>query len=93
MSAIQRSIRETVLYAYGYAQGRLFSFPRSASQLYATLISRLTSVVSLPLPFLSFLALPFYGGTSTTLNLLFFYLVWTAVVASHDPLTVGAYNH
>ena len=89
MAALQQSIRDNVLYAYGYLQGRSFTLPHNASQLYAWAISKVTSFIALPLPFLSFLALPFYGGTSTTINLLFFYLVWSAFVASHEPLTVG----
>lgn len=88
MSAIQQYVREKVLYATGYYSGRFYSLPGNLSQVYAFLIAKVTRLVSLPLPLLSFLALPLYGGTSTTINLLFFYLTWSAMLASYDPLTV-----
>ncbi|WPG99619.1 sterol desaturase family [Acrodontium crateriforme] len=88
MSLIPQAVRDNALYAYGYLNGRSFAFPRSFSALYGSVVSKATSLVALPLPFLSFLALPFFGGTSTTINLLFFYLTWTALIWSCDPLTV-----
>lgn len=88
MTALQQTIRDNILYAYGYVQGRSFSLPRSFSGLYGQLISKVTSFVALPLPLLSFLALPFFGGSPATVNLVIFYLTWSALVASHGPLTV-----
>ena len=91
MAALQ-SIRDNALYAYGYVQGRSFLLPHSLSDVYALAVSKLTSLIALPLPFFSFLALPFFGGTSTSINLVFFYLTWSALVLSHDQLTIELYG-
>ncbi|KAK3696559.1 hypothetical protein LTR37_017901 [Vermiconidia calcicola] len=88
MASIQQSIRDSVVYASGYLKGRSFTVPTNFSELYAFATSKLTSLVSVPLPFLSFLALPFFSGTSTTVSLVFFYLTWSAFVLSHNQLTV-----
>ena len=92
MASIAQSVRDNLVYASGYLKGRSFTIPTSPSELYGTVVSRFTSLVSLPLPFLSFLALPFFSGTSTTVNLVFFYLTWSAIVLSHDQLTVELYG-
>lgn len=92
MAALQQTIRDNFLYASGYLQGRTFSLPHSVSDLYGLAISKATSFIALPLPFLSFLALPFLGSTSTSINLVFFYLTWSALVLSHDPLDVELYG-
>lgn len=92
MAAIQQTIRDNALYAYGYLQGRTFFFPRSFSELYALSVSKVTSFISLPLPLLSFLALPLFGGTSTSVNFLLFYLTWSSLVLTHDPLNVEIYG-
>ena len=84
MASLQ-SIRDNLVYGSGYVAGRS---PHSLSDVYAKIISKLTTLVSLPLPFLSFLALPFFSGTSTTITVGFFYLTWTALVLSHDQLEV-----
>lgn len=89
MASVVNYARDNIVYASGYLAGR---WPRSISDIYATLVSKLTSFLSLPLPFLSFLALPFFGSTSTTLSVAFFYLTWTALVLSHDQLTVEIYG-
>lgn len=88
MAAIQQSLRDSLLYASGYLKGRSFAFPTNFSDLYARAVSTLGKLVSLPLPFLSFLALPFFGSTSTTISVLFFYLTWTTLVFSHDQLSI-----
>ncbi|KAK3720381.1 hypothetical protein LTR37_003792 [Vermiconidia calcicola] len=88
MASIQQLIRDNAVYASGYLKGRSFTVPTSFSELYAFTTSKLTSLVSVPLPFLSFLALPFFSGTSTTISLVFFYLTWSAFVLSHNQLTV-----
>ncbi len=40
------------------------------------------------LPALSFLIIPTFSSSSTSLNLLFFYLTWSTLVLSHPPLKV-----
>ncbi|TKA32192.1 hypothetical protein B0A49_13471, partial [Cryomyces minteri] len=50
----------------------------------------MSSFVSLPL--LSFLALPALTSPSTSLNILFFYVIWTTLVLSHSPLNVEVYG-
>jgi len=92
MAAIQQTIRDNALYAYGYLQGRTFAFPRSISEVYALGVSKVTSFISLPLPLLSFVALPLFGGTSTSVNFLLFYLTWSSLVLTHDPLNVEIYG-
>ena len=42
----------------------------------------------LSIPALTFLAIPFFSSYSTSLNLLFFYLTWSTLILSHDPLKV-----
>ncbi len=42
----------------------------------------------LSLPALSFLIIPTFSSYSTSLNLFFFYLQWSALVLSHPPLKV-----
>ena len=91
-SSVAQAIRDNVVYATGYLQGRSYQLPRSFSGLYGVLISKVTSLVALPLPFLSFLALPFFSGTSTTVNLVFFYLTWSALVLSRGQLEVEVYG-
>ncbi|KAK5167971.1 uncharacterized protein LTR77_006538 [Saxophila tyrrhenica] len=92
MAAIQQSLRDHLLYASGYLKGRSFTVPTSFSQLYGVTVARFTNLLSLPLPFLSFLALPVLGTSTTTINLVFFYLTWSALVLSHDQLTVELYG-
>ncbi|GAB7365508.1 hypothetical protein MBLNU230_g6581t1 [Neophaeotheca triangularis] len=91
-SALTQTLRERALYAYGYTQGRYFDLPTSLSELYGKTVSKLTSGLALPLPLLSFLALPFFGGSATSINLVFFYLTWSAIIVSHDPLHVEIYG-
>ncbi|EME49403.1 hypothetical protein DOTSEDRAFT_119115 [Dothistroma septosporum NZE10] len=64
------------------------TLPRSLSELSGTFVSKVTSLVTLPLPLLSVLALPLYGGSSTTASLVFFYATWSVLVMSHDPITL-----
>ncbi len=40
------------------------------------------------LPLLSFLLIPSMGSYSTSLNLLFFYMTWSTLILSHEPLYV-----
>lgn len=93
MTSIAQSLRDNIVYATGYLQGRSYAFPRSVSEVYAMATSKLTSLIALPLPFLSFLALPFFSGTSTTVSLAFFYLTWSAFVFSHGPHAVEIYGN
>ena len=55
-------------------------------------MSKATSLVALPLPFLSILALPVFGGKSTSLSLVFVYLTWSSLVFAHDPLSLEIYG-
>lgn len=86
------TIRDNAVYASGYLSGRSSGFPHSLSDAYALLASKFTSLLSLPLPFLSFLAFPFFGGTSTTISVAFFYLTWTSLVLSRDQLSIEFYG-
>ncbi|TKA80310.1 hypothetical protein B0A55_02216 [Friedmanniomyces simplex] len=88
MPVLEQWLRDRLVYWSGFLQGRSYSLPKSASQVYGLLVSKATSFVSLPLPLLSFLAIPFVGGSSTTFNLLVFVLTWSALVGSHGPLTI-----
>jgi len=83
-----QAVRDNAYYAYGYFQGRISSLPHSPVELYGVLISRITSLIALPLPLLSVLILPFFGGSGTTVNLLIFYLTWSALVTTHGPQAV-----
>lgn len=62
------------LTGYGYWQGRLSSFGVS------TLLTKATNLVSLPLPFLSLVAVPLFGGSSTRMSLVFIYLTWSVLL-------------
>jgi hypothetical protein len=62
------------LTGYGYWQGRIGNFGLS------NLIGKATNLVSLPLPVLSFVALPLFGGSSTRMSLVAVYLTWTALL-------------
>jgi hypothetical protein len=92
LTAWQQTLRDKALWSYGYFQGRSSFFPRNLSDLYGTVVSKATSFVALPLPLLSFLALPLFGGTSTSLSLVFVYLTWSSLVFAHDPLSLEIYG-
>lgn len=92
MSSLVQTLRDNLYYSSGYVRGRGLPWPSTASDLYGSVVAKATHLVALPLPFLSFLALPFFSGTSTTVNLVFFYLTWSALVLSHDQLTVELYG-
>jgi hypothetical protein len=91
-SAWQQALRDKVLWSYGYFQGRSVLLPRSIPELYGMAMSKVTSFVALPLPFLSILALPVFGGKSTSLSLVFVYLTWSSLVFAHDPLSLEIYG-
>ncbi|KAK5675381.1 hypothetical protein LTS10_011823 [Elasticomyces elasticus] len=88
MAVLEQWLRDKLVFWSGFLQGRSYSLAKTPSQVYGLLVSKVTSFVALPLPLLSFLAIPFVGGSSTTFNLLVFYLTWTALTVSHDPLTI-----
>jgi len=90
--SLAQSLRDNVVYATGYLSGRSTGFPSSLSDVYAVLVSRLTTLVSLPLPFLSFLAFPFFGGYSATISIAFFWLTWQAAILSYGQLTIEFYG-
>jgi len=87
-----QALRDKVLWSYGYFQGRSVLLPRSIPELYGMAMSKATSLVALPLPFLSILALPVFGGKSTSLSLVFVYLTWSSLVFAHDPLSLEIYG-
>ncbi|KAM0702697.1 hypothetical protein Q7P35_010129 [Cladosporium inversicolor] len=92
LSDWQQVLRDKALWSYGYFQGRSSLFPRNFSDLYRMVVSKATSFVALPLPLLSFLALPVFGGTSTSFSLVFVYLTWSSLVFAHDPLSLEIYG-
>lgn len=92
MSSLVQAVRDRVVYSSGYLEGRSFAIPRSLTDIYGFLVSKLMHLVSLPLPFLSFLVIPFFSGSSTTISLVFFYLTWSAFVFSNSPLMVELYG-
>ncbi|KAI5275749.1 sterol desaturase family [Aureobasidium subglaciale] len=81
-----QALRDELVYYYGYSQGRSFSISDLLSKTSAKLISQATSLMAKPLPLLSFLAVPFFGSSSTTVSLAFFLLTWVTLVSTHDPL-------
>ena len=50
------------------------------------------SFISLPLPLLSFLALPLYSSPGTSVNLLLFTVNWYILLLAHPPQTVELYG-
>lgn len=79
--------QNSIHYALGYLSGRSYAFPSSLSDLYGFTVSKVTSIATLPLPLLSFVAIPFFG-TPTTISLTFFWLAWSTLVLSHGPLRI-----
>jgi hypothetical protein len=71
-SALPQFVRDKFIYATAYLEGRWYALPRGPSDVYGLFVSKLTSLIALPLPLLSFLVVPFYGGSSTTVSLLVF---------------------
>ena len=92
MASLVHWVRDNFLYSSGYVSGRYVSLPRSFTEIYVSTVTTFTKLIALPLPFLSFLALPFFTGTSTTISIAFFYLTWSALVLSHSQLTVELYG-
>ena len=82
---LAQSVRDRIAYSSGYFHA---SVPASWSDTYALLASKLTSLLALPLPLLSLLALPIFGGSSTFFSISFFYLTFVALVFSHGALGV-----
>ncbi|THX06952.1 sterol desaturase family [Aureobasidium pullulans] len=81
-----QALRDEVVYYYGYSQGRGFSISDILSRSSAKILSQVSSLMTIPLPLLSFLAVPFFGSSSTTISLAFFLLTWVTLVSTHDPL-------
>ncbi|KXT12970.1 hypothetical protein AC579_3151 [Pseudocercospora musae] len=84
-------VRDQFTYSQGYMQGRYVALP-SFSDFYGSMVSKLTSFISIPLPLLSMLALPIFGGSSTTISLGVFWLTWFGLVSSHSHLTIELYG-
>lgn len=74
MSGIIQWVRDELTYSQGYLSGRYVALPNSFAGLYGATVSKLTSLISIPLPLLSMLALPIFGGSSTTISLGVFWL-------------------
>lgn len=87
-----QAARDYIIYNHGYFSAKSGSLSSSMWNLYGTAISKASSVISVPLPILSFIALPFFGSTSTTINVAFFWLVWTTFVWRYEPLEVEIYG-
>jgi len=87
-----QQLRDEAQYAFGYLQGRSLSLTGTMASIYGTLISKMSTLISLPLPLLSFLALPFFGSTTTSVNLVLFYLTWSTLVWTYEPLSVELYG-
>jgi hypothetical protein len=76
--------------------------PSLLSQLYTSVVSNPITYITgaatttmstlLPLPFLSLLMFPLFTSYSTTLNVLFFYLMWSTLVLSHPPLRLEIFG-
>lgn len=81
-----QALRDQIVYYYGYSQGRGLSFNDLFSRTYAQMLSQVSSLLTIPLPLLSFLAVPFFGSSSTTVSLAFFLLTWVTLVSTHNPL-------
>ncbi|KAG9595480.1 sterol desaturase family, partial [Aureobasidium melanogenum] len=81
-----QALRDELVYYYGYSHGRGFFIGDLFSRTSAKILSQVTSFMTLPLPLLSFLAVPFFGSSSTTISLAFFLLTWVTLVSIHDPL-------
>ncbi|SMR42543.1 unnamed protein product [Zymoseptoria tritici ST99CH_1E4] len=86
MSALVQTARDTLQYAYRYSQGRYASFGLS------TIVAKASNLVSIPLPLLSLFAVPLFGGSTTRMSLVAFYLTWSALLLSHDPLKLELYG-
>lgn len=59
MNLIQYA-RDNAQYGWGYFQGRAYALPRSFSDVYGQLVAKTTSLITLPLPLLSFFLLPLF---------------------------------
>ncbi|CAD0096707.1 unnamed protein product [Aureobasidium vineae] len=75
-----QALRDELVYYYGYSQGRGFSIGDLLSRTSAKLLSQVSSLMTIPLPLLSFLAVPFFGSSSTTISLAFFLLTWVTLI-------------
>ncbi|KAF2154882.1 hypothetical protein K461DRAFT_276044 [Myriangium duriaei CBS 260.36] len=64
----------------------------SVWKTYGVAMSQVGFLFSLPVTVLSFLAIPFFGSTGTSLNLVFFYLTWTAFIWTHSPRVIEIYG-
>ncbi|PPJ61295.1 hypothetical protein CBER1_05094 [Cercospora berteroae] len=77
-----QAVRDKLVYGSGYLSGRSAGWPTGFWELYGTIMSKVTGMLTLPLPLVSFVAIPLYGGSSTTVSLGFFYLTWISLIWS-----------
>lgn len=75
-----QAVRDKLVYGSGYLSGRSAGWPTGFWELYGTVMSKVTGMLTLPLPLVSFIAIPLYGGSSTTVSLGFFYLTWISLI-------------
>ncbi|CAK1354983.1 hypothetical protein CB0940_01233 [Cercospora beticola] len=87
-----QAVRDKLVYGSGYLSGRSAGWPTGFWELYGTVMSKVTGMLTLPLPLVSFIAIPLYGGSSTTVSLGFFYLTWISLIWSKGPLTIEIYG-
>ena len=87
---------EHVNSAFGHVNKLLGRSPPSWSDsiwgTYSSALGQIGFILSLPMTVLSFLAIPFFGGTGTSLNLVFFYLTWTAFIWTHSARVIEVYG-
>lgn len=83
-----QTLRDSAYYATGYLRGH----DTSITGMYGSLISKITSILTVPLPLLSFLALPLFGGQTTSINFVLFYLTWSTLVLTNNPLKIELYG-
>ncbi|PNS19029.1 WHI2-like protein [Sphaceloma murrayae] len=93
MSLQLQQLRDGALYSFDKLLGRAQpTWSDQVWKLYGTAIGQAGNLLSLPMTILSFLAIPFFGGTTTSINLLFFYLTWSALIWTHSPRTIEIYG-
>ncbi|TKX19940.1 fatty acid hydroxylase-like protein 2 [Elsinoe australis] len=86
-------LRDSALYSLDKLLGRAQpTWSDRVYKAYGYALVHAGSVLSLPMTILSFLAIPFFGGTTTSINLLFFYLTWSALIWTHSPRAIEMYG-
>ncbi|KAF4547508.1 Fatty acid hydroxylase-like protein 1 [Elsinoe fawcettii] len=93
MSSQLQQLRDGAIYSFDKLLGRAQpTWQDQAWKFYGTALSQTGFLLSLPMTVLSFLAIPFFGGTTTSINLVFFYLTWSALIWTHSPRVIEMYG-